>query len=289
MKYAFFLGCNIPARLGQYEKSARAVFGLLGVDLFDIKEFACCGYPVRNLDHTAFLLSAAHNMALAEQAGLDMLVLCKCGFGTFKEAQHQLSQQPGMREEINRRLAVDGLHYNGSVQVKHLLSVLYHDVGVEALKAGISRPFKSLPLAVHYGCHALRPSVITRFDDPVAPVIFDRLVEATGAASVQWSANTDCCGAPLMGINDALSIELMGRKLNTARDAGARFLCTSCPFCQIQFDSAQGRLEAERCAGRSIAPILYSQLLGLSMGLEGDMLGLSENRLDVTGITSYLS
>jgi heterodisulfide reductase subunit B len=41
--------------------------------------------------------------------------------------------------------------------------------------------------------------------------------------------------------------------------------------------------------GSPVPSVLYSQLLGLSMGLEGDDLGLAENRLDITGITSYLS
>jgi heterodisulfide reductase subunit B2 len=288
MKYALFLGCNIPARVVQYEKSVRAVFDLLDVGLVDIKEFACCGYPARNLDRTAFLLSAAHNMALAEQAGLDLLVLCKCGFGTFKEAQHQLSQEPEMLEKINGKLAGEGLRYKGTGSVKHLLSVLYHDVGLETLKGKVRRAFKDLPVAVHYGCHALRPSAITQFDDPVAPVIFDRLVETTGAASVEWSARLDCCGAPLTGINDSLSKNLTGRKLTSARESGAGFLCTSCPFCQIQFDTVQEHMESEN--GRSPVPsILYSQLLGLSMGLGGDEVGLAENRLDITGITSYLS
>ena len=50
MKFALFLGCNIPARLTLYESSARAVLGRLDVGLVDIKELNCCGYPVRNLD-----------------------------------------------------------------------------------------------------------------------------------------------------------------------------------------------------------------------------------------------
>jgi heterodisulfide reductase subunit B len=289
MKYALFLGCNIPARVVQYEQSARAVLGRLGVELVDIKEFACCGYPVRNLDRTAFLLSAAHNMALAEQAGLDMLVLCKCGFGTFKEAQHQLSQEPEMKEKINGKLAEEGLRYSGEVKVKHMLSVLYHDVGLETIKENVTKGFKDLPIAVHYGCHALRPSAITQFDDPVAPVIFDRLVEATGADSVDWSAKLDCCGAPLTGINDSLSRNLTGRKLTSARASGARFLCTSCPFCHTQFDTIQEHMETEKDGGNPVPAILYSQLLGLSMGLPGDDLGLAENRLDISEITSYLS
>ena len=41
MKFALFIGCNIPARVQQYELSARAVIDKLDIDVFDIREFNC--------------------------------------------------------------------------------------------------------------------------------------------------------------------------------------------------------------------------------------------------------
>ncbi|EFK10036.1 cysteine-rich domain protein, partial [delta proteobacterium NaphS2] len=105
MKYAFFLGCNIPARLEQYETASRAVLSRLGVGLIDYREFTCCGYPLRNIDRKAYLLSAAGNLALAEQDGVNIMALCKCCFGTLKEAQHILGQEEALRAEINDLLA----------------------------------------------------------------------------------------------------------------------------------------------------------------------------------------
>ena len=83
-KFALFLGCNIPVRVKSYETSSRAVFGKLGVELVDIPEFNCCGYPLRNIDRKAFVLSSARNLALAERQGLDMLALCQCGYGRLR-------------------------------------------------------------------------------------------------------------------------------------------------------------------------------------------------------------
>ena len=59
MKYALFEGCNIPARLNQYADATKAVFNKLGIELVDMAGFNCCGYPVRNIDQRAFILSAA--------------------------------------------------------------------------------------------------------------------------------------------------------------------------------------------------------------------------------------
>ena len=289
MKFALFLGCTIPARLTQYESSSRAVLGNLGVELIDIKEFNCCGYPLRNIDFKASILASARNLALAEKENLPMLILCKCGFGTLKHADHILKEDPSLLNEINTTLKKEDLEYNKGIEIRHLLSVLYHDVGIDTIKEKITRPFKDLKIATHYGCHALRPSEITQFDDPVNPTLFDKLVESTGAESINWEKRLDCCGAPLTGVNDDLSMDLMEKKLANAKESGADFLCDACSYCHIQFDTLQGMINNTTGNNNLLPPILYPQLLGLSLGIDGDTLGLGENKIDITSIKGFLS
>ncbi len=288
MKFALFHGCNIPARVTQYADATEAVCGRLGIELVEVSAFNCCGYPVRNTDHRAYVLSAARNLALAEKAGLDMLVMCKCCYGSLKRAEHFLKQDPGLKSDINRILAKENLEYKNNVSVKHLLSVLYHEVGLERLKENILKTYSGLQIAVSYGCHALRPSSVTGFDDPVSPKIFDELVEATGASSVDWTRKLDCCGAPLTGINDRLAMDMALKKIQSAREAGAQFICTACPYTHLQFDGVQKRILAQSENGGPLAPILYPQLLGLSMGIDRKTLGISKNEIDLSGITSFL-
>jgi len=205
MKFTLFVGCNIPARVQQYELSARAVSEKIGIEIADNREFKCCGNPIRNTDHQTFVLMAARNLALAEKQGLNMMVLCKCCFGSLKKAAHLMKHNPSIQDEANTFLAKEGLHYSGAVEVKHFLSVLYHDIGINTLKEKITRPIKELKIATHYGCHALRPSDVTEFDNPVAPVLFDELVGVTGAKSIDWPLKLECCGAPMLGVTDNLS------------------------------------------------------------------------------------
>ena len=289
MNYALFLGCTIPARLTQYESSSRAVLGALGVELIDIKEFNCCGYPLRNIDFKASILASARNIALAEKEGLPMLILCKCGFGTLKHADHILQEDSSLRNEINTILKKEGLEYTKGVEIKHLLSVLYHDIDRDTLTKKITRPFKNLKIATHYGCHALRPSEITQFDDPVNPTLFDDLVTLTGAESIPWEKRLDCCGAPLTGVNDDLSMDLTGKKLANAKQSGADFLCDACSYCHIQFDTVQGIMNNTTGTNNSLPAILYPQLLGLCLGIDGDTLGLGENTIDITSVEKFLS
>lgn len=289
MKFALFLGCNIPARLPQYESSARAVFGKLGLDLVDIQEFNCCGYPLKNVDLTAAILSAARNLALAARENLDMVVLCKCGFGMLKEADHLMREDATLRQKINAILKKEGLEYEGGAGIKHILSVLYHDIGIDAIKGKIIRPFGELKIATHYGCHALRPSAIVQFDDPVNPTLFDRLVEITGAESISWQRRLDCCGAPLFGANDALSMDLTEKKLLDAKQSGADFLCDACSYCHMQFDMVQDMMSRTQGTNHILPSILYTQLLGLTLGIDRELLGLDMNRLTITSIEGFLS
>ena len=287
MKYALFLGCNIPARVEQYDASARAVLKQVDVQVTDIREFNCCGYPMRNSNQKAFLFSSAVNLALAENAGLDIMTLCKCCFGSLKEAAHLLGEDPGLRDDINALLKDRGLAYDGNVEIKHFLSVLYHDVGLDTIKSKVSAPFKKFKIATHYGCHALRPSKITQFDNPVAPTLFDQLVEVTGAKSVDWTSKLECCGAPALGVNDTLSMKLTERKLADGKTAGADYLCSACPYCHLQFDTVQEMMVSGN-GSDPLASVLYPQLLGLSMGIDEKTLGIGMNKLDIRNVSSFI-
>jgi heterodisulfide reductase subunit B len=280
MTLALFLGCNIPARVKQYELSSRAVLSRLGVELVDIPEFNCCGYPVRNLDFKTFILSSARNLALSETQGLNMITPCKCCYGSLKKADHVLKEDSSLREEINGLLSREGLKYKGNIEIKHLLSVLYHDVGIDKIKEAIDNTYKGLKIASHYGCHALRPSHIVQFDDPVSPTLFDELVMATGAESIYWTTRLECCGAPLLGVNDDLSMNITKKKLSDGKESGAHYLCTACPYCHLQFEMVS--MNSPKDNGKfDLKPVLYTQLLGLCMGIEKDHLGIHISQADL--------
>ena len=288
MQFAFFHGCNIPARVSQYADATRAVCSKLDIKLVEFDKFNCCGYPARNIDQRAFVLSAAKNLALAEGSGLDMLVMCKCCYGSLKKAASILDEDQDLKKDINGVLAQEKLHYEGLVGINHLLTVLHRDVGAGNLKSLISRTYSGLQIAVSYGCHALRPSRITGFDDPVSPKIFDELVEITGAFSVAWARKLDCCGAPLTGVNDRLAMDMAMKKIASAREAGAHYICTACPYTHLQFDRLQSEIAANSDNWEPLAPILYPQLLGLCMGIDESDLGLFNNRLNLADISSFL-
>ena len=289
MKFALFLGCTIPARVMQYESASRAILGALNVGVVDIKEFNCCGYPLRNINFKAFVLLSARNLALAEQDDLDIITLCQCCFGSLKKANHLLKEDALLRNEVNSHLEKEGLRYTGGIEVKHLLQVLYHDVGIAAIQKEVKRMYEGLQIAAHYGCHVLRPSTVVQFDNPLSPMLFDQLIEITGAQSIYWPLRLECCGAPVRGINDELSLDLSRKKIEAGTGAGAAYLCVACPYCHLQFDTAQETQFADKRVGDRLPSILYPQLLGLCMGINENILGLEMNRIPLDGIKDFLS
>jgi len=289
MKYTIFLGCNIPARVQQYQTAAEAVCSLLKIDLVHQKDFLCCGYPMRSIDEFAFFVSAAKNIALAEQQKNDLMVLCKCCYGSLKMAQHQLNYDTNLKERANKILKKENLSYTGKIKIKHFLSVLHDDIGIESLKSYIKMPYKNLKIAASVGCHALRPAKITGFDSPTSPSVFDSLVKVTGATPVRWSRKSDCCGAPLLGINDELSYKIMETKLKNALKNKAMFISVACPYSFLQFDSIQSQILDIKKKWNPLAPVLYPQLLGLGMGLSFNKLGINLNQMSIDSLISYIS
>jgi heterodisulfide reductase subunit B len=289
MKFAIFRCCPTSQLLNYYESSTNAVMSKLGVTLIDVKEFNCCGYPLQSTDKQAYLLAAVRNLALASGKGLDLITLCNCCYESLKKAKSIMAGDAAMRERVSEVLSKEGLVYQEEIKIRHLFEVLLEDIGIDAIKERLVAGYDGLNIATHYGCHLLRPSRIVQFDDPAAPTRFDDLVELTGAQSVTWKSKLECCGAPAWGGHDALSINLTQRKITDAKAGGADFLCVACVYCQLQFDRVQHRHLAASSDGNSLAPILYTQLLGLALGIESGELGLDQHCLDTSGLTAFLA
>ena len=290
MKYAFFQGCNIPARIEQYAVAANAVFSTFGIELVEVRDFNCCGYPIRNVDEKSYILPSVRNLAVAEKMGLDVVVICNCCFASLMKAKNVLANDSQLKEELNLILAKEGLHYSGSAIVKHYLSVLYSDVGVNTINASLKYRLKDLNIAVIQGCHILRPREVTQFDSSFVPEITDALVGCTGATNLEWQGRLECCGAALAGLNDQLSHELLVDKIESAKKAGAHYITPICAYCHLQFDTTQLNLEK---GGSEVLPVLlYPQLLGLCLGIPAEELGIMDNKTisanDIATVTSSL-
>lgn len=278
-----FWGCTIPARFPFIEKATRLVARELGIDLVDADGFTCCPETtlVKALDENAYYLTAARNLAVAERHGRPLLTPCNGCYSTFKSVISTLKVDWRLQESLNRRLAASGLRYRGDVDVWHLVEWLSEDLGPAALGKRVVKPFWGMRIAVHYGCHLLRPSPAIRWDSPLAPTKFEHLVRALGATVVDHETKMDCCGNALDRVGERqASLDMCGRKLSDIRDQGADALVVSCPSCFLQFDLNQAT--QVRAAGQVGIPVFYvTELIALALGMGPVELGLEMHRVSV--------
>ncbi len=288
MKLALQRCCTTPLFLKQYESSTDAVLEKLGVQLTD-KALNCCGYPLKNYHYKAHVLASARNLSIAEKRKVNIMTFCNCCYGTLKEVNHRLKGDRTLSLEINRKLEKEGLGYEGGVEIKHIMEVFYHDVGLDRVRETLVKKFNGLKVAVHYGCHILRPRQLVQFAEPGTAAVFDELVSMTGADPVAWRMQSECCGSPVWGIDDELSATLTKKKIDNARASGADYLCLACSYCQVQFDRVQKRLAEKGRIPNPMPSILFTQLLGLCMAIDPFVLGIQENQLDILPILDALS
>jgi heterodisulfide reductase subunit B len=288
-KYLMFLGCAIPYRVSAYEISARKVLQKLDVELVEMPEFNCCGLPLDPVSHEMMVMLAARNLALAEQKGLNIITLCPGCAGTLKKVNKMLKEDKALREEINEHLKEAGLEFKGTIDAKHLMQVLIEDIGLEKVKNTVVKPLTVLKVAEHNGCHILRPKEFIGFDDPEDPKTLKTLIEATGATCLDYMDETECCGAPSVGVNDKIALQLARDKLNHIKMVDAQAMITICPFCHIMYDTNELRIEKMFNETYGIPVLHYPQLLGLAMGISPEELAFNDLRVDVSNILKQVA
>lgn len=282
--YAYFWGCYLPGRLPHLEKSTRAVLRQLGFDACDLEGLTCCPEKtmIRSMSDQVWLLTAARNLSLAEEAGRAFMTPCTGCFSTLREAQVMLQSNPLLAAEVNQELSRIGRRYEGTAEVLHLVDVLHTDLGPGGIRNRLVHPLNGMRIAVHYGCHLLRPSGVLLFDDPFWPRKLDELVEALGAESVPYPSKMECCGNLLLRAGEEETSQSMCRnKLREVEEAGADAVVVVCPSCMMQYDNVQFALQ-RRGEALHIPVFYYPELLGLASGLDASELGLDRHRVEVT-------
>jgi len=251
------------------EAADRRVLGAFGIELVEMKGTSCCPepYAVLGLGRDAWLGLAARNLSIAEGTKQSLLTPCPGCYHTLKAAQTSLKRDPAQREQVNKLLSKIGRQFRGDVEVEHTIGVLHNKIGFEKLASAVKYPFSGLRVAVHYGCHLLKPSTVTGIDDPERPTFLDRLVEASGAESVPYMRKMLCCGGPISSVDENASYAIAREKLLKVKQAGADCLLVACPACLIQYDTNQPFIE--KTFGESYeVPVLYhTELLCLVMGI----------------------
>lgn len=267
---SLFWGCTIPGRFPFIERATRAALERMGVGIVDVAGFTCCPETtlVKTADENAYYLTAARNLAVAERAGYPLLTPCNGCYSTFKSVLADLAKDRHLTRRVNDQLSEFDLQLRGGLEVWHMVEWMSEDVGPAALAKMVEKPLWGMRIAVHYGCHMLRPSPAIRWDSPTGPTKFEELLKALGATVVDYRSRMDCCGGALDRVGERrTALAMCANKLDNALAQGADALVVSCPSCFQQFDLNQAALLREsRPTG---LPVFYiTELAAMAFGLD---------------------
>jgi heterodisulfide reductase subunit B len=282
-EFVLYTGCTTPVRLPGYEAAVTVVLEKLGVRLVPMKDANCCGAQyIASVNRTAFAAMSGRILAIAESMNRDILAICGACSGSLKEVKHELDNNKEVRAEVNEILAEEGLKYTGTVEVKHLLQIFNEDIGYDAIKAAIVKPYHGVRLAAHYGCHVTRPPEIVHVDDPENPVIIDNIIEAAGGTPVNYTGKTRCCGGPMLAMDEEVANKIGLDKIKNIRTAKADGIVTACVFCDIQLTQVQFGDMADN--EPKIPVLTLPQFLGPALGIDFDSLGIQLNKISPQAI-----
>jgi len=276
-EYKLFEGCTIGNRIPFIEAASRKVFEKVGIETSQAP-FSCCPDPtgMKSFDNNAWLTIGARNLCLAEAEGKDILSLCNGCANTLRGVQHQLKHDSLKKQKVNEQLAKIGKEFKGSINVKHFVDELKDNL--DRVRGAITKPLSGLKVAVHPGCHYMRPAEWMEADDPMRPENLKKIVAESGATVVDYEEMVLCCGSAVINAYEEHGLANFKIKMDSIKKAGADVICVNCPACFQQFDTRQRDLGKKYEAEYDI-PVLYiTELLSLAMGATPDEIGLKFHR-----------
>ncbi|MBE9532071.1 MAG: hypothetical protein IME98_04630, partial [Proteobacteria bacterium] len=185
-EFAVFWGCTIQTRFPFLEKSTRMILDAYALPYKEVDGFTCCPEKslVNNLDPGLWTLTAARNIAVAEEEGVDVVSPCTGCVSNLATVKSELKTDPKEKAEVNELLGKIDREFTGEATLSHLIPFFHDKVTIKRMKEKVKKNFEGLKVAIHYGCHMMRPAQALKADDPISPKKFDALVEALGAESI---------------------------------------------------------------------------------------------------------
>jgi heterodisulfide reductase subunit B len=284
-RYMYYPGCSTERSGRAYRESLSAVCERLAVNLVEIEDWNCCGateYVGVSLSPAYALI--ARNLALAEAArenGEPVVASCSACYLNLAKANQYMRESPQLNAHVNTALAAGGLHYDpGTVEVRHLLEVVMHDVGLDAVREHVVKPLQGLRVAPYLGCMLPRPDPDHRWKNHERPDDLDRLLASLGAEVVDYPLKTECCGGHMTQIAPKVGLELIKRLIDEAERQHADMMVTVCPMCQINIDAYQGELNARFHTKHRMPIVFFTQLMGVAFGFDAKAMGFGRELTD---------
>ncbi len=292
MEYALFLGCTIPLKLPHLEKAFRDVASILNVKLKEMEGVSCCPEPVslQSLNIDTWMTLGARNLAIAEKMGLNIMTICSGCYETLKTVSVLLKEDEEYLAKINETLKKINYKYTGKTKVFHFVELFSQPEWLEKIKNILVKPLDDLNLAVHYGCHLIRPSKIMQFDHPEKPEKIDIILQALGAKTIEFATKLECCGY-CARLQDEIGEKLVEDKMTELCELEEEVdaLIAVCPACTTQYDRKEKIIS--RKSGKDLdIPVLYlAEIMAYALGVDLQDLSLKNRSVKPNKLINKLT
>jgi heterodisulfide reductase subunit B len=257
-----------------------------------MKGASCCPAPgvIGSFDLLSWLVVAARNITIAEEMGSDITATCNGCYATLQEANVLLNENKELKQKVNNALKEVGRDFKGTVNVKHIIEVLNESIGYNTITERLKRPLKGIRVAVHYGCHFLKPSKVRKHGSSQNPTVIDDFVKSLGAESVEYKDKLMCCGAGggVRAANLEVTQEFTKDKIENMIHAKADCVVVPCAFCHFQFDNGQFMLSENSDKKYELPVVFVTQLLGLALCMSAKEVGLDKNQTQTQSLIDKL-
>ncbi|MFH1860841.1 MAG: CoB--CoM heterodisulfide reductase iron-sulfur subunit B family protein [bacterium] len=258
MRFSYYPGCSLHSTGKEYGESTQAVCQALGIELVEIPDWNCCGASAgHSLCHDLAVQLSGRNILLAQKQGLDIAVPCSACYHNLRQADEELRASADKQKGLEQST---GMQFAGNIRTRHLLDVIYHEVGIDNIRKMVRKSLQGLKIVPYYGCLITRPSHKDRFDSVEQPQSMDRLLEACGCDVTKWSYKTDCCGAGLSLPQSEIVVDLVTKLIDMAKQAGAQCIVTACPMCQANLEMRQN--------GANMPVLYFTEVIGMALGMK---------------------
>jgi len=281
MEIPYYPGCSLESTAKEYQMSTKAVCKELGIELVELEDWNCCGaLEVSSLNSTLSLVLPARNLKLASAQSDKLAVTCNACLNNLVKAQHQIAENEELKQKVNKILD----YQFREIQIKHILDLFMTDVGLQKIEETVKKPLKGLKTVAYYGCLMVRPSKILRSDDPDDPKHIDEIVSALDGDPLEFTGKTKCCGGGVLMTYRQTATRLTEQILTEAAQRGAQAILVTCPLCHMTLESLSGKVKA----AKNIPVLYFTQLMGLSFGIEPNKLGLNRNMVSPAPVINFV-
>jgi len=279
VKYAYYPGCSLHSTAKEYDRSLRAVCEKVGIELEEVKNWICCGStPAHSTSKLLSLALPLKNLAEIEKSGFrEVIVPCAACFSRFKIALHEIDTEPRLAAEVE---GIIEHKFRDGVKVYHPLDILSNSAGLSTLTELVKNDLSGLKVVCYYGCLLTRPPKVTGFDVCEYPQSMDKILQAVGVSTLDWSYKTDCCGASFALTRTEIVLKLSRDILEGAKSVGADAIAVACPMCHVNLDTRQEEIEQKYQVTYHLPIFYFTQLMGLAFDIPAEKLLLKRHLVD---------